>query len=104
MFQQLTVAPDQGRVSTPLFEMGRLYATPASLAALETSHVDVLSLLARHVRCACDADAADRQANRLAARFGGRVLSVFHLSDTSKLYVDTGADRKATVVMLAEEY
>ncbi len=56
-----------------------------------------------------DVDAEDRRANNAALVHGSRLLSVFHLSDGTRIWIITEAEdglgrRYATTVLLPEEY
>ncbi len=87
------------------FQLGRILATPAALAAMELSKDALGDLLRRHQRGDWGATCAeDAQSNEDALRTGGRVFSVYILSNGTKLWIITEADRAATTALLPEEY
>jgi hypothetical protein len=90
---------------TPRFPLGRIVATPGALAALERNGQTPFAFLARHQTGDWgDLDAEDRQENELSVQHGFRLLSAYKLSDGSRLWVITEADRSATTFLLPEEY
>jgi hypothetical protein len=94
----------------PQFQLIRLVATPASLAALEKAGVAPLALVSRHVTGDYgDLSSDDKQANVDALKDGSRILSAYELSTGERLYVITDAEnerghRECTTVMLCSEY
>lgn len=88
-----------------MFETGRLVGTPGALLALRTTRTSVWDLLKRHITGDWgDLDAEDKAENDFSVREGFRILSAYHLSDGSKVWVITEADRSATTILLPEEY
>lgn len=93
----------------PLFALGRLVATPESLAYLASQGVNPLGLVSRH--CTGDfgeLDAGDVQANKQSIQEGSRILSAYRVAGT-RIYVITEAvnddgERWLTTVLLASEY
>jgi hypothetical protein len=51
-----------------------------------------------------DICAEDRQANADALQYGYRLMSVYELSKTERLWIITEADRSSTTLLLPEEY
>lgn len=89
----------------PLFELGQVLATPALLDAMSQTDEDLLTFLARHVVGDWgDLDAHDRKANEWAVMNGARILSAYHLSSGTKIWIITGADRKETTALLPSDY
>jgi hypothetical protein len=91
-------------LSKPLFQPGRVYATPGALALAEREHGDLLALVFRHIlgdpgMLSDD----DRQANLNAIEHGGRVFSAYLIAG-QKVWVITEADRSSTTVLLPSEY
>lgn len=97
-------------VGKPLFDLGRLVATPGALELLKKAQFHPARLLQRH-QCGdwgelCPADIA---ANDQALLNGGRLLSVY-LVDGIRLYVITEAVNEATecreisTILLPSEY
>ena len=89
----------------PMFELGRLVATPGALMALKTAHSSAWELLKRHITGDWgDLDAEDKAENELSVREGFRILSSYTLPDGTKLWIITEADRSVTTLLLPEEY
>ncbi|MCX4166318.1 MULTISPECIES: hypothetical protein [Paraburkholderia] len=87
-----------------LFPLGRTFATPAVLRALERAGAHPFALLVRH-QCGDWGvlDAEDRAVNDRAVINGTRILSAYVIGN-EKIYVITEADRSNTTVLLASEY
>jgi hypothetical protein len=89
----------------PLFPSGRLVATPGALALLEQVNRSPLEFLSRHLRGdwgdLCQEDKAE---NELSLKYGFRLLSSYHLTDTEMIWIITEADRSVTMLLLPEEY
>lgn len=90
----------------PLFEVGRLVATPAALEVLERNDPElVLILLSRHASGDWgDVDREDAAANTRAVTTGHRLVSSYDLGDGVKLWIITEADRSVTTVLLPSDY
>ena len=87
------------------FRLGRILATPAALSAMDIATEALGDLLRRHQRGDWGATCAeDTQSNEDALRTGGRIFSVYILSNGIKLWIITEADRAATTALLPEEY
>lgn len=98
-----------GSAGAPLFSLGQLLATPGVLAMLEALQLDplpfLLPLVVRHVSGDWgDICFEDRQANADALVQGSRLMSVYGLSATQRLWIITEADRSSTTVLLPQEY
>ena len=88
-----------------LFQLGQVVATPGSLDALQKAGQSASEFLSRHVRGDWgDLDAEDKAANNEALKYGGRIFSAYHLSDETKIWIITEADRTCTCVLLPSEY
>ena len=90
----------------PLFDLGRVVATPDALEALRDAATDAWELLHRHQRGDWgDMCVEDRELNRKAVTLGYRLLSCYLLPDTKeKIWIITEADRSATTLLLPSEY
>jgi hypothetical protein len=89
----------------PLFPLGQVVATPGALQAFEDTDQSPSDLLTRHLRGDWgDLDAEDKQANDRAIAEGSRIFSAYHLSDGTKIYLITEADRSVTTFLLPDEY
>lgn len=94
--------PEQKR---PLFDLGQPVATPGALDALEQAGELPLAYLFRHVTGDWgDLDPEDIEENELSLAQGFRLLSAYHLSSGTKIWVITEADRSVTTILLPEEY
>jgi hypothetical protein len=101
-------------INLPRFELGQVVATPAALELLERLGENVLEYVSKHVRGDwCDLSDDDAEANENALVDGSRILSSYVLKgdgdDQNKIWIITDAEdddgkRKATTVMLPEEY
>lgn len=86
------------------FELGQVVGTPGALAALLATDFTPLPFLARHVTGDWGDLDDDRQANNAAVQDGTRILSAYTLTDGTRLWIITEADRSATTLLLPEEY
>lgn len=89
----------------PRFQLGQVVATPGALEALEAAGDDFNQYLHRHVVGDWgDLDEEDKQENELSVEKGFRILSAYHLSNGTKIWIITEADRSATTILLPREY
>jgi hypothetical protein len=80
-----------------------LVTTARALRTLDLHSVSVS--LARHANCDWgDVCEEDKESNDKALVYGGRLLSVYKDSTGKKFWINTEADRKATTVLLPEDY
>jgi hypothetical protein len=87
------------------FPPGRIVATPGALAALEESGESPDVFLKRHLTGDWgEVDDHDRRENELSVVQGFRLLSAYTLSNGTKLWIITEADRSATTLLLPSEY
>ncbi len=88
-----------------LFWPGQVVATPGALEAFNASGELPFDYLMRHMMGDWgDLDAADLKANEAALEQGLRILSAYHLSNGTKIWIITEADRSSTCYLLPEEY
>jgi hypothetical protein len=104
-----------------LFDPGRVTATPGAVEALQVHDTDPVTLIDRHVRGdfgdvgMMSPDSLDPKGNpqhddglelnTLAVLNGeDRILSIYTLSETLTVWVETVSDRSYTVIMLPEDY
>ena len=88
-----------------LFPLGRLLSTPGALDAFTASGDEPLPYLARHAAGDWgDLGDEDKALNDRAVAGGGRIFSAYRLSDGTKVWLITEADRSATTFLLPEEY
>ena len=91
----------------PLFELGRVLATPGAIVACERAGVTVFAYIARHVSGDWgDAlPAEDKQMNdRAVETSDDRIFSSYWLPTREKLWIITEWDRSATTALLPTEY
>jgi len=89
----------------PRFPLGQVVATPGALEALEATGDNAADYLTRHVTGDWgDLEAEDKQENELSVEKGFRILSAYHLSDGTKIWLITEADRSVTTLLLPSEY
>jgi hypothetical protein len=87
------------------FLPGQIVATPGALRALELAGENPLAFLSRHLAGDWgEVDEHDRAENELSLERGFRILSAYTLSDGTRIWVITAADRSATTFLLPEEY
>lgn len=90
---------------TPLLPLGQVLATPGALALLHSQQLTPLRFVLRHMAGDWgDICEEDRQTNAEALVQGARVMSVYVLGKTQRLWVITEADRSSTTLLLPEEY
>jgi hypothetical protein len=87
------------------FPLGQTVATPGALEALAGAGETPLLYLARHVVGDWgDLDEHDKAENESALEDGLRILSAYRLSDDTRIWVITEANRSVTTILLPEEY
>ena len=87
------------------FPVGQIVATPGALAALEEAADNPALFLRRHVTGDWgEVDEHDRNENEFSVEHGFRLLSAYTLSNGTKLWIITEADRSATTLLLPSEY
>jgi hypothetical protein len=93
------------RITARKFGLGRLVATPGALAAMDAVGEAPLPFVSRHLRGDWgDVDPDDKRANDRATRVGERLLSAYRLSDGTRIWIITEADRSSTCILLPEDY
>ena len=87
------------------FPLGRVVATPGTLAAMERSGDAPGDLIRRHERGDWGLVGPDDWArNDAALKDGLRIVSSYRLKDGEAVWCITEADRSATTLLLPEEY
>ena len=87
------------------FPLGRIVATPGALAALEEAGESPGIFLKRHVTGDWgEVDQPDKQENEFSVAHGFRLLSAYTVTNGTKLWIITEADRSATTILLPSEY
>jgi hypothetical protein len=105
---ELGMDPDERRRMSdrkPLFSLGAIVATADAIAALEATGDKYCELLRRHERGDWgEIDPEDRGRNEEALKEGAQIFSVYRLSDGTKVWIITEADRSVTTLLLPDEY
>jgi hypothetical protein len=92
-------------VSGVKFSPGSVVATPGVLEAFRASGDDPLAYLIRHIAGDWgEVDAEDWRANEESLLRELRLLSVYAMSNGTKFWIITEADRSATTFLLPDEY
>ncbi len=92
-------------VKSPLFNLGKVVATPGAIEALAEAKTAAWELLIRHVAGDFgEVDKEDWQANLDAIKDGSRILSAYTLKTGERLWAITEADRSSTCVLRPDEY
>ena len=87
------------------FPLGHIVATPGALQALQENNETPLPFLSRHAQGDWgEVDADDWQENEFSLVRGYRLLSAYTLTDGTRIWIITEADRSATTVLLPSEY
>ena len=87
------------------FTFGRLLTTVGALEAFQRTGDNLTQYLRRHLSGDWgDLDEHDRLENERSLLNGFRLLSAYHLSDGSKIWLITEADRSCTTFLLPDEY
>jgi hypothetical protein len=96
----------QGIWMVPLkFLPGDIVQTSGCKDAFDKTGESPLVFLLRHVQGDWgEVDSLDKRVNDDALRHGTRILSVYHLSDGTTIWIITEADRSSTCFLLPEEY
>jgi predicted acetyltransferase len=89
----------------PLFELGQTVATPGAIEALQQAGISAASLLRRH-QCGDwgDLEDEDLSENKRALNQWARIFSSYQITEATKIWVITEADRSVTTVLLPEDY
>jgi hypothetical protein len=110
IFYSLEELHRQRQAGHPLFSLGHLFATPASLELLERHAVNPSTLRSRHQHGDWgDLEAEDKNANDQTLIDGNRVRSAYGIGGeqlyllTEPVNEETG-QRRSTCLMLAREY
>ena len=94
-------------MSAILFQLGETVLSPGAQDALEKSGQSAREFLLRHASgdwgMVSEADHKLNQ-NALTAGEEGRLLSSYSLTDDTKIWIITEADRSVTTLLLPEEY
>lgn len=86
-------------------ELGQIVATPGALAVLDQAGQVAGEFLSRHASGDWgDLSDDDRKENEVSLVHGFRLLSSYKLSNGTKIWIITEADRSSTTILLPDEY
>ena len=94
----------------PLFELGKLMATPAALQSIHDSGQEVSEFLNEHIRGNWGVlSEVDRMNNEEAVATGDRIYSVYRTANGTKIWIitepeDESGKRCLTTVVLPSEH
>jgi len=92
-------------MSSARFHPGHIVATPGALEALEQAGDHPAAFLRRHINGDWgDLSDEDRTENEYSLGRELRLLSAYTLSDGTKIWIITEADRSSTTLLLPSEY
>jgi hypothetical protein len=87
------------------FPPGSVVATPGVLVAFSEAGDDPVAYLIRHITGDWgDVNAQDWRANEESLLLGERLLSAYRMSNGTRFWIITEADRSATTFLLPSEY
>lgn len=100
-----TSAQLETTAGTARFPLGSLFLTPGAIDALEASKQEPFEFIRRHQTGDWgDLGREDKQENEFSVSRPLRILSKYHTTEGTALYVITESDRSATTILLPEEY
>jgi hypothetical protein len=89
----------------PTFPLGQVVATQGAIAALEATGQHPLTFLTQHARGDWgELEPEDVQENEYSRTHNLRLLSAYTLTDGTRIWIITEADRSVTTLLLPEEY
>ena len=92
-------------MSQSLFSLGQVVATPGAIEALAASGHQPHEFLNRHVSGDwSEMSDEDKRENEFSVDKELRIFSAYHLSDGTRIWIITEADRSATTLLLPSEY
>jgi hypothetical protein len=92
-------------MSGMLFTLGQVVATPGVLEEFKASGDDPLAFLIRHMSGDWgEVNKEDATENDLSVIRGFRILSAYTMSNGTRFWIITEADRSSTCFLLPEEY
>jgi len=93
-------------MASPLFDLGRVVATPRAMALLVSAGENPARLLERHASGDWgEVPPEDARENGRSLKYGWRVVSSYPVGDAGeRVWVITEADRSSTCILLPSEY
>ncbi|HJR06615.1 MAG TPA: hypothetical protein VJ842_05110 [Pyrinomonadaceae bacterium] len=106
MFHQTTITNDTRTTPAPVpFQLGRIFATPGAVDALEASGELAQTYINRHARLEQGTlSDEDHRENLFSVSRRLRIFSAFKTANGIKIWVITEADRSATTILMPDEY
>ena len=91
-------------MAAPLFDLGRVVATPGAMALLVSAGETPARLLERHASGDCgEVPSEDARENERSLKYGWRLMSSYPVGG-ERVWVITEADRSSTCILLPSEY
>ncbi len=94
-------------MAAPLFDLGRVVATPGALELLAATETNPAELLERHQGGDWgEVPPEDARENARSLKYGWRVMSSYPVGEEvgQKVWILTEADRSSTCILLPEDY
>lgn len=92
-------------ITLPLFELGRVVATPGAVGALNRAGQSAWEFVSAHMNGRWgECGEHDRAANDRAVLDGDRIFSTYKTKAGETIWVITEADRSSTCCCLPDEY
>lgn len=102
---QLALVKPVEQQSLPLFQLGKIYATPEAIEAFNSAGQRPSDFLTRHVLGDwSEMDPKDASENVRAVSSNSRVFSAFRTALGERLYIITEYDRSETNIKLGIEF
>ena len=106
MLNQVCTRNEANTTPSPVrFQLGRIFATPGAIDALETSGESAQTFINRHARLEQGTlSDEDHRENLLSVSRQLRIFSAFKTASGIKIWIITEANRSATTILLPSEY
>lgn len=106
MSANLSTATNADSTPSPVrFQLGRIFATPGAIDALEESKESAQTFINRHARLEQgELSGEDLKENLFSVNKSLRIFSAFKTAKCVRIWVISEADRSATTILLPSEY
>ena len=93
-------------MAAPLFDLGRVVATPGAMALLASAGENSARLLERHASGDWgEVPPEDARENERSIKYSFRIVSAYHVGGAGeRVWIVTEADRSSTCILLPSEY
>ena len=92
-------------MAAPLFDLGRVVATPEAMALLVSAGENPARLLERHASGDWgEVPPEDARENERSLKYGWRLMSSYPVDAGERVWVITETDRSSTCILLPSEY